>query len=176
MYRRALIAITLTACILATATACIPTSHTRLRWAQCKVVWFDATSSRAAAGYIAEVSKITGLNLVAGTAGAAEDHRIYITDLHTNRRDLGGRTTSSTGTDGYTDYVLHAKVEILPGAPAGIWRHELGHLFNLAHNPGSELMRETPGRNATYSATEIAVMRNVAIRSGCGSTIEFGGR
>lgn len=177
MYRRALAALTLTACILATTTACIPKSHPRLRWSQCKVVWFDTTSTGAPASYIAEVSKLTGLKFVKGSRATAERQGLLVTDLRTSDPRLGGRTSTSTSTDGHSDYLVHATIAVLPSAPPGMWRHELGHLFNLAHNPGSALMRKAPAAQATYSSSEIAVMRDVATRSGCGTrSASFGGR
>lgn len=174
MHRRAFIALTLAACILVTTTACIPKSHPRLRWPQCKVEWFDATSGGKAAGYVNEVAKVTGLKFVTSSKATAERRGLVIADLRTSDPQLGGRTASSTSTDGQTDYLVHATIYVLPSAPPGIWRHELGHLFNLAHNPGSTLMRKAPAAEATYAASEIAVMRDVATRSGCHAAT-FGG-
>lgn len=160
--------------LLVTLCACVPTRVPgAVRFPGCEMPVFDTSApsnTSALRPHLDEVSSITGVTFrwVSSAAEAKYGLTIAPVPATVSADVMGSYAETLHGVDIKGSYVVYGSIiRLRPGASAGIRRHELGHLFNLAHNGGSTLMRPDPAGNATWSATERASMRALAVRSGC---------
>ncbi|MEZ5181163.1 MAG: hypothetical protein R2702_04705 [Acidimicrobiales bacterium] len=107
------------------------------------------------------------MRFVAGSEAQARQGGLLIGTLASTDPRLGGRTTLATHVVDGTTTIAWTRIDLRPGASAGIRRHELGHAFSLAHHESSELMRAVPVAGARYGTSERRAMRDLARRSGC---------
>lgn len=154
--------------------ACLPTRlGGSARFPGCTIPVFDATTPTGpspTAPYFEEVSEITGMHV--RWVHTEKDARfgVMITQVPAERpmRVMGSYEETLHGVDARGRHVVYGSIiRFRPAASAGIRRHELGHLFNLAHNPRSALMQPSPYPNADFSSSERSMMRAMAVRSGC---------
>jgi hypothetical protein len=158
--------------LMATAvSACIPEMARGLRLERCTIVFYDATVATGKPSpmqpYLDELATITRARFVRGSRADAQAKGLLIQTLVDAPARTGGRTTSTYGGTRAAPVLIKAVISLRPGSSAGLRRHELGHVFNLAHNEASQLMRSVPSPSGRYSAIERDAMRNVARRAGC---------
>lgn len=164
--------------IVVAATACLPTSPTLYRGARfhdCKILYYDATGTMRP--YLDEVTSFTGMRFIPASAAAADGGGLTIGWLRGGPANLEGTTQASKiAPDSSGRTVVYASIiRLRPGASPGIHRHELGHLFDLAHDPSSPLMRPAPDPWAGYSSIERRTMRQMVERSSCERPVSFSG-
>lgn len=160
----------LTAALVLGAGACRfspPQLRANPRFESCSIGYYDETGSMRS--YLDEVGSFTGMRFTPVTKRKATASGLLIVELRGGTATTEGVTTSwwSTIRHPGASTTTFAQVEIRVGASPGIRRHELGHLFDLSHNPSSKLMRPIPDPRATYSVLERMTMRDMARRSGC---------
>lgn len=167
-------ALLLAASLVVPLCACLPTRVPgSVRFDSCSIAVFDATETGRAGGIatqLVEASQLTGVRFRwVGTPDAAR-YGLTIARIQpgTAPSVMGSyqETFHSAGPGGQ-HVVVGSIIRLRPGASPGIRRHEIGHLFNLAHNGASTLMRPVPAGTATWSPSELVAMRAMARRSGC---------
>lgn len=165
------------AVVAVASTACLPTLRADPSFNDCKITYFDA---RVRSGqpsplkpYLDEVTSFTGMRFVRSPKMAGAN--LVIRRL-VGRGQIAGftRVTGERPGPRGRRMIVATRIDLRPGASAGVIRHELGHLFNLGHDPRSRLMQPVPYPNATYSEAERYVMRAMAQRSTCRRTVSFG--
>jgi len=176
--RRLLIASVMTT-VLVVLVACQGTISVNARFRDCKIEFADETVPDGApspmAAYLNEVSAFTGMPFVQVPAAEIESH--FDPDRSTLLiQDLVGGDPGVVGTEQPTamivdrdgnNVIVSTVIKIRPGSDPAVRRHELGHLFNLAHDRFSALMRPYPAVGSDFTPIERHVMKMMAERSSC---------
>lgn len=152
--------------------ASVPSLIGPARFTSCTIGYYDTTVAAGATsrmrGVMDEVTGFTHVKFQSVSKQSAIDSGLIINLMTGGDPAVQGKAT-------YRYYLVYSDMDVVQtmeidlrsATTIGIKRHEMGHLFDLAHNPSSPMMRPAPADNAAYSAAERNAMIQMSRNTGC---------